>query len=205
MKHPTNYKVGVSSPGRTVQSDWGWELNVIAKHGCYLQHMAPCDIEAFIAAANKLIPPGVPVTGHGLLQLWVAAFIKLPKPVQAWVQGLLGQQASSRQPLTAAGYSAAVQALAQNMGKGDGWADDQLTTGRQHLLLGPITFFKKKLGGVQLGEQQGRRRRAPPGRPNTGGVVQKPSPLRHQEFARAVGQLGAIRKFLAGHAGANGR
>ncbi|NBU65619.1 MAG: hypothetical protein EBS29_14120 [Chloroflexia bacterium] len=68
----------------TLNPDWPWELQMVAIHGWMLSHMCPCDLDAFLATAPRIVGQGSRLNGRALLHLWAAAFLKWPKAVGIW-------------------------------------------------------------------------------------------------------------------------
>ncbi len=154
----------------TDEGKWSWELRAVAQHGKFLNDMTPCDLTAFIKAADEIVGDGE-VTGHALLRMWVAAFIKLPTAVAAWTKGF---PAFSQNPQPAEWtemYAAATQALATELRSSSSsaameWESEQVTTGYHTAIFGPLELFKR-LGATPRPSQTSTEQTLPPTTPRT--------------------------------------
>ncbi len=111
---------------------WCWELRVVARHGWMLNMLSPSDMRAFLRCADVVVGSARILTGHALLQLWVAAFLTWPAAVDAWVTALQSKAGA----WTAKRYSEAGLALPANL-------EDEEMHGQR---FGPNTLMSK-LGG----------------------------------------------------------
>ena len=50
-------------------------------HGWMLSHMCPCDMEAFLSCAPRIVGQGSCLNGRALLHLWAVACLKWPRAV----------------------------------------------------------------------------------------------------------------------------
>ncbi len=108
---------------------WCWELRVVARHGWMLNMLSPSDVRAFLRCADVVVGSAKVLTGHTLLQLWVAAFLTWPGAVDAWVTALQSKAGS----WTAKRYSEAGLALPAEL------EDDEMHGQR----FGPNTLMSK--------------------------------------------------------------
>ena len=138
---------------------WSKELTLVAKHGWMLSGMCPCDVAAFSASADSLVGSRKVLGGHDLLHLYIVAFLKLPHAVEAWTEAWTrgrarweldapvvteGGPAETSGPKYAVEFASCACRLAEALsGVEARWEHEQLTTGRQHILLGPLAFFQE--------------------------------------------------------------
>jgi hypothetical protein len=139
--------------------DWQWPrpLRMVAIHGWMLSHMCPCDCEAFLSCAPRLVGPGGCLNGRALLHLWVAAFLKWPKAIRIWASmvadGVPGVSVGSPESI-AGGYAKMSLELARQCDSDDmAWVHKQITTGRHRALFG-LPIWLSKLGMISTGERQ---------------------------------------------------
>ena len=134
-----------------IEKEWPNELILVAKHGWTLSKMSPSDMVTFDGAAEGMVGTRTTLNSRDLLHLYIAAFIKLPHAVEAWRPSMRipgppvmpegGPRRSG--PDTADEFATAAFELAVAInGVQAVWEHEQLSTGRQNIILGPQTFFR---------------------------------------------------------------
>ena len=134
----------------TMKPAWPWELKMVAMHGWMLARMCPCDLEAFLGSASVIVGKGNRLSGVTLVHLWSIAFLKWPKCVKQWASAVTC--AGPGQPGVSAGspdvqaeyYAAKSVELASHCDMDDmQWMHEQISTGQQPVLFGPIIWLGK--------------------------------------------------------------
>ena len=130
---------------------------VVRVHGWMLQRMAaPCDLDAFHAAASEIAtqpagPDGqVALTGLALFHLSGAAFLKWPMAVRVWASSVAGSAEASGVSADASGggaaqfYADTAVDMSSSCGRADlTWMHDQIIFGTQNVMFGPFVFLEK--------------------------------------------------------------
>ena len=115
--------------------------------------MAPCDLDAFYAAASEIVtqPAGldgqVALTGLKLLHVWGAAFLKWPMAVRAWASSVVGSVEASGISADASGGAAKFYVdtavdIAVSCDQADlAWMHEQIGFGNQNVIFGPFMLL----------------------------------------------------------------
>ena len=135
----------------TMLSTWRWELRMVALHGWMLARMSPCDLVAFLAGAGRVVrdcaSARVCLCGMDLVHLWAIAFLKWPKCVDIWASvvaaGTPGVSAGTPISLSTWYATQAVELARQCDLEEMTWMHEQISTGNQNVLFGPVVWLAK--------------------------------------------------------------
>lgn len=138
---------------------WSRELALVAKNCWLLSGMKPGDVAAILASADRLVGSRTALRGRDLLHLRIAAWLKLPHGVEAWMPWMRepgtpvvteGGPAEIRGPKSAADFvRCACELAAALSGVVANWEYDQLLGKSPPIFhYGPRAFFQK-LGMLQ--------------------------------------------------------
>ena len=131
----------------TLDPRWPWPLQMVAIDGWMLPHMCPCDMEAFLSCAPRIVGQGGCLNVRALLHIWAAAILKWPNAVHIWASmvadGMPGVSAGSPDSI-ATGYAEMSVELARQCDSDDmAWMHEQITTGSQQVLFGLAVWLSK--------------------------------------------------------------
>jgi hypothetical protein len=127
---------------------WPWALRVVAKHGWVLSTPCfnPADLVAFEKAAPQIVDLSkAALTGDDLQQLVSLAFLKWPWAIDRWVQlseGLVASTTGSSDLVASAYHRHSLELATSLDGADEAWFHEQVSTGRQPMLLGALAWLR---------------------------------------------------------------